>query len=44
MLFSSAFRGAEEGAGLVGHLAGVKNLRNAYKIVFINSEGKYLRD
>ena len=29
---------------MVGHLAGVKSLRNAYKILFIKFEGKYLRN
>ena len=29
---------------MVGHLAGVKISKNAYKILFIKSEGKYLRD
>ena len=28
----------------MGHLAGVKFSRIAYKILFIKSEGKYLRD
>jgi hypothetical protein len=43
-IIRSTFQGAGVAAGLVGHLAGVKISKEAYKILFIISEGKYLRN